>query len=114
MRNCLNCMINSMSIIDAPGGDLPWMVTCDLGKWQDFAVYIESIVKGKNDNGWSCYLTRMSHDDGPFEEDVEIPFWAMKPFFECIEEIGVKKGAIGMRYKRIQRDEKNLAKFEAE
>jgi len=95
---------------------------------EDEVVYIlsfpeQDIVKSKDagpDEKWSCYriedlvvVTADKHESEIEEGTNEIPFWAMKPFFDAYKSIKKPKGEITFTYIRTEgRGGKNTCEIE--
>lgn len=102
MRGCFNCMF------DAPSGDLPLLLTLEEDEWHEIEVDLKSVEPSKTEKGWSCYVATINGD-----EDAEIPFWAMKPFYEFVSGLSKKEQTktIEIRYRRTLDGKKNTAQF---
>lgn len=102
-----------MSLEPPTSGDLPWMVTVEIGEWIKFHVQQTSVDKTENDKGWSCYIGEMRFPGGEYEDGVhEIPFWAMQTFFDAYVEQDKDSGWAYYRYKRKESQGKNTAVIE--
>lgn len=96
--------------ITAPSNGLPLLLTLEEDEWHELEIDFESVEDGKNDKGWNCYNATING-----EEEEEIPFWAMKPFWDFCEGLSKKeqKATIEVQYRRREKGGKNTAEFRA-
>jgi len=96
------------------GGDLPKMVTAEENEWITIVVDLDSVQKEKNggpDEEWSCYRFN-GVIDGEDVEDEEVPFWAMKAFWDLVgQEYQRGSEMVEIDYQRVKRGNKNTARF---
>ncbi len=95
-------------MFDAPSGDLPLLLTLDEDEWHTIEVDLDSVEPTKTEKGWSCYVATINGT-----EDAEIPFWAMKPFYEFVSGLPKKlqSKTLEIRYRRTLTGKKNEAEF---
>jgi len=95
-------------MFDAPTGDLPLLLTLEEDQWHEIEVDLDTVETAKTEKGWSCYLATING-----EEEAEIPFWAMKPFYEFVSGLPKKQQnkTIEIRYRRTLSGKKNEAEF---
>ncbi len=95
-------------MFDAPTGDLPLLLTLEEDRWHEIEVDLSTVETAKTEKGWSCYLATING-----EEESEIPFWAMKEFYEFASTLPKKKQekTIEIRYRRTLDGKKNTAEF---
>lgn len=101
------------AVAEETSGDLPWFVTVKENVWHSFDVKpatMEVHKDGGPDKEWSCIRVEIDVDDS-FEE-MEVPFWAMKPFVESLLEADEGEEVISMSYKRLKNGARNDAKFQ--
>ncbi len=79
---------------------LPYIMQIDRKEWHEFEFNLDSLLKhddgGGPDEDWSRYTVEAVHaeeavrddflDDTDATDSIEIPFWAMKAFWEAILE----------------------------
>jgi len=94
--------------ISAPSGGLPALMEMKEKLWHTIEVDMDSVIDGENDRGWNCYFATING-----EADEEIPFWAMKPFFEMADGLSKKqsKATLDIEYQRKVVRGKNTASF---
>ncbi len=97
-----------MPNFDAPTGDLPLLLQMEEDEWHEIIVDLDSVEPSKTEKGWSCYEATING-----EEDAEIPFWAMKPFYDFVDSLPKKQQSktISIRYRRTVNGKKNTAEF---
>lgn len=95
-------------MFDAPSGDLPLLLTLEEDKWHEIEVDLDTVEPAKTEKGWSCYLAAINGDP-----EAEIPFWAMKAFFEFVSGLPKKQQTktLEIRYRRTLDGKKNSAEF---
>ena len=95
-------------MFDAPSGDLPLLLTLEEDTWHEIEVDLDTVEPSKTEKGWSCYLATING-----EADSEIPFWAMKPFYDFVSGLSkkVQTKTIEIRYRRTLSGKKNEAEF---
>ena len=95
-------------MFDAPTGDLPLLLQLDEDEWHEILVDLDTVEPAKTEKGWSCYTATING-----EEDSEIPFWAMKPFYEFVSGLSKKNQTkeLEIRYRRTLTGKKNIAEF---
>lgn len=99
-------------MLEAPSSDLPWMVAADVDEEIEFTVDMKTADKFKDggpDEKWSCYRADFEVDGEEFEQE-EVPFWAMKAFFDVF---GKKKGKASGTYTRTETKKKGKTVNEA-
>ncbi len=92
------------------------MLACKADKWLDIVVDLDSIEKVKDagpKGEWSAYRTEHLEVGGQPCDLGEIPFWAMTPFFEWINELpkGKQKGIAVGEFRRTKEGTINVAEF---
>lgn len=100
-------------MFDEPeGSDLPWILTIEEDEWTDFDVEVATVVQ-HHDAGpkekWSCY--RLTVSVAGEEMQTEIPFHAMRDFYDACTSKKEKKGWIEMEARRSRKGEKTVLKF---
>lgn len=103
-----------MPHFEAPSGDLPLLLQLAEDEWHEIDIDLDSVEAGRTEpkegskKGWSCYFATING-----EEESEIPFWAMKPFYEFVDSLPKKeqRKAIALRYRRTLDGKKNTAEF---
>jgi len=99
-------------MFDAPTGDLPLLLQLEEDEWHEIEIDLDSVEPSKTDKGWSCYVATINGD-----EDAEIPFWAMKEFYEFVSGLSKKTQTktIAIRYRRTvistKKGDRNTAEF---
>jgi len=95
-------------MFDAPTGDLPLLLQLDEDEWHEITVDLDTVESAKTEKNWSCYHATING-----EEESEIPFWAMKPFYEFVSGLSKKNQTkeIEIRYRRTKSGKKNEAEF---
>ncbi len=91
------------------------MLACKADKWLDMVVDLDSIEKVKDagpKGEWSAYRTEHLELGGQMCSLGEIPFWAMKPFFDYVDGLKKKpKGMITLEFRRSKEGTINVAEF---
>jgi len=106
-----------MALEEPSGGDLPKLLRCEEGEWHSVLLVPNDCEKTKNDRDWSCYMVPdmdVSDDDGAeIDGTNEIPFWAMKGFYDVVSQLSEKlqKKEVELSYKRVEKGSKNTAKW---
>jgi len=100
-------------MFDEPeGSDLPWVLTIDEDTWVDFHVEVDT-VEQCHDAGpkekWSCYRLTISVEGE--EMKTEIPFHAMKAFYDACRAGKEKKGWIELEARRSRKGDKTNLEF---
>ena len=103
-----------MPNFDAPTGDLPLLLQLEEDEWHEIEIDLDSVETGRTEpkegspKGWSCYLATING-----EKESEIPFWAMKPFYEFVDSLPKKQQSkkLEIRYRRTLDGKKNTAEF---
>ncbi len=98
--------------ITAPSSGLPLLMTIEEDSWTDIRVDLSTLRDGTNDRDWNCYFATVSIDDEEVE-DSEIPFWAMKSFFEWYSALPKKARdkVVDLEFRRKIVKGKNQAEF---
>lgn len=97
----------------ATGGDMPWFGGTELETWVAISVKPITMDHSKDagpDGEWSC-IRLMADVEGDGFEEQEIPFWAMEPFLEALDDANDEDAIVEMLYKRKRSGKKNIAHF---
>lgn len=84
--------------------------------WTEFEIDMDSLTE-VTDAGpkeeWNAYRADMRKIDDSVtpDDEHEIPFWAMMPFWEHVDQMAKQSGWMAMEYRRVKRDGKNQAEF---
>lgn len=90
------------------------MVACEEDKWLELTIECKTLDEIDNagpKEKWNAYICDATFD-GEDVEDLEIPFWAMKPFWDLYVEAGKpKKGQLELTYLMSKKGDKRIARF---
>ena len=94
--------------INAPSGGLPYLMELKEKLWHTVEIDMSTLTDGENDRDWNCYFATING-----EEDSEIPFWAMKPFYVMYDKLSKKqkKATLDVEFQRKVISGKNTASF---
>lgn len=100
--------------ISEPKGPLPHLVAAEEDVWHDLIIQCNTLDEidnaGPNEK-WNAYICDAEFN-GEDVEKLEIPFWAMKSFWEIYEDYDEPtKGTLELRFKRRRKGDLNTAQF---
>lgn len=102
-----------------PGGNLPFLLRKDEDEWFTFVVVCsdDMLEPQQNEREWSCYYVEaIDEDDEPIDDTghgtMEIPFWAMKDFYEVtVKAYEADANQINLKCKRVKQGGRNYLRF---